>query len=145
MRIKVRLPLPVSYCVVDVEGAVLVASGDVVREQRVAPAVCIPRLNPGHRGVDGCAFAHTGVAWQIQEHRVVVVDVPDINSHHNLKKIRLCHANLLNKTLDIKGRCASRWCQQINCRIYGLRREKKRTRHGEEECTMTLLKLLAAL
>lgn len=95
-RIKVWLPLPASYCVVDVESAVLVASGDVVREQCVAPAVCIPCLNSGHRSVYGCAFAHAGVAWQVQEHRVVVVNVPDTDSDHNLRKICRCQVVLIN-------------------------------------------------
>lgn len=90
MHIKARLPFPVSYCVVDVESAILVASGDVVSEQRVAAAVCILCSNPGHRSVYGCAFAHAGVVWQVQEHRVVVVDVPDMDSDHHLRKICQC-------------------------------------------------------
>lgn len=77
---------PVSYCVIDVESAILVAGGDVVSEQRVAAAVCILCTNSGHWSVYGRAFAHAGVVWQVQEHRVVVVDVPDMDPDHHLRK-----------------------------------------------------------
>lgn len=109
-----RLPLSVSYCVVDVESAVLVASGDVVSKQCVAPAVYILCFNSGHRSVYGCAFAHAGVAWQVQEHRVVVVDVPDVDSDHNLRKMRwrqqyvvLIYNNFLIKALDLIEQCVT--------------------------------------
>lgn len=71
----VKIYLPFSHSVNDVEGSILVASGDVISEQCVAPAVCISRSDSGHRGVYGRALAHAGVVRQIQEDGVVVVDV----------------------------------------------------------------------
>lgn len=66
---------PLSHRVIDVEGSTLVASGDVVSEQRVPSAVCVSRLDSGHRGVYGGAFTHTSVVRKVQEDWVVVIDV----------------------------------------------------------------------
>lgn len=78
-------PSPLSNRVIDVEGSVLVASSDVVGQQRVASAVCILPSYSGHRGVNGCALAHAGVVRQVQEDWVIVIDVSDIDPHHHLK------------------------------------------------------------
>ena len=67
--------IPFSHSVNDVEGSILVASSDVISEQCVASAVCISRLDSGHRGVYRGTLAHTGVVRQVQEDGVVVVDV----------------------------------------------------------------------
>lgn len=77
---------PLSHRVIDVEGSILVASSDVVSEQRVASAVGILRSDSGHRSVYGCTFAHTGVVRQVQEDWVIVIDVSDMDPHHHLKK-----------------------------------------------------------
>lgn len=84
---SLKCTIPLSHCVIDVEGSILVASSDVISEQRVPSAVCIPRSDSGHRGVYGGAFTHTGVVRQVQEDWVIVIDVSDMDPHHHLKKM----------------------------------------------------------
>ena len=75
-----------SHRVVDVESSIMVAGSDVVSEQRVASAVCVCSLDSGHRSVYGGTFTHAGVVRQVQEDWVVVIDVPNMDPHHHLKK-----------------------------------------------------------
>lgn len=64
----------------------MVASSDVVSEQCIASTVCVSSLDSGHRSVYGGTFTHAGVVRQVQEDWVVVIDVPNVDPHHHLKK-----------------------------------------------------------
>lgn len=75
-----------SHRVVDVEGSSGVSSSDVVGEQCVAPAVCIPGLHSAHRGVDGGSLTDAGVVRQVKNDRVVIIDVQDQDADHHLRK-----------------------------------------------------------
>lgn len=76
------------YRGIDGEGPLPVAGRDVKGEEGIAPAVSVAGQDVGDEAGDGAVLTDGHVHGEVQQHRVVVIDVQHPNPHQHLGRVR---------------------------------------------------------
>lgn len=76
------------YRGIDGEGPLPVACSDVEGEEGIAPAVSVTGQDVGNEAGDRAILTDGDVHGQVQQHRVVVVDVQHPNPYQHLGHVR---------------------------------------------------------
>lgn len=84
-------PTPLGpYSAVDVEGILCVACCYVEGQESIWPLVCIPGTDADDETGDRGVLTEGEVHWEVEEHRVIVIDVQHADTHQDLPGEKQC-------------------------------------------------------